>query len=101
MCSSALFYLTVDVQNGLPNQEQGCLYPFAKDFGQVFEKLGNTLIASGFFFILMLILVFPLCCYNKDSDTAGGVFHRLEGGEKEPKNTNNVYLLETNKVNQE
>lgn len=98
MCSSALFYLTVDVTNGPPEQDQGCLYPFAKDFGSIFANLGNTLIASGVFFLFMLILVFPLCCYKNDEDGPRATYSNLEGGEQETEQTRNQYLLDTNKV---
>lgn len=78
MCSSSLFYLTQSVELGPP--EQGCLAPFMGDITSLIGNLGDAMVASGVFFILMIFFIFPVCCYKQGS---AGKVGSHEGGEVE------------------
>ena len=78
MCSPSLFYLTQSVELGPPTQ--GCLAPFMGELTSLIGNLGDAMLASGVFFILMIFFVVPVCCYKGDS---GGKVGSHEGGEVE------------------
>ena len=81
-CKPPLFYLTYPVTNGPP--EKGCLPPLVGDIVSLTSKLGNAMVASAVFFFLMIMFVFPVCCYGGGSDAVQAY---KEGGEVELSDT--------------
>lgn len=75
MCSPGLFYLTESVTKGPPTR--GCFAPFMDDLASIIGNLGNAMMASGVFFLLMIFFVCPICCFKKHSDA---VMSYKEGG---------------------
>lgn len=62
LCNPPMWYLTKSLKTGLP--EKGCVAPLIADIGDVMASVGNVMIASGVFFILMIFCVCPMCCYH-------------------------------------
>lgn len=78
LCTPSLFYLTLSVKEGPPTQ--ACLPPFIGEVAEPIGNLGSAMIASAVFFLLVIILVWPVCCYKAvDPDSV----KPMEGGEFE------------------
>jgi len=80
MCSPSLFYLTQSVELGPP--KRGCFAPFLGDLTSLVGNLGDALLASGVFFLLMIFFVIPMCCF-KMGDNNSIMAYGKEGGEME------------------
>lgn len=80
MCSPSLFYLTQSVKEGPP--KRGCLAPFMGDLTSFVGRLGEALLASGIFFLLMIFCIIPMCCFQPGENNSVMAYGK-EGGEME------------------
>jgi hypothetical protein len=74
--------LTKSVKDGPPNK--ACLAPFIDDLVSPLGNIGSAMVASAVFFILMLFVICPVCCFKRKEDEPQGTMEGKtinEGGD--------------------
>ena len=93
MCNKQLFYLTLDVTEGIPTQP--CLRPYFEDLMYLLYQVGATMVSSAVFFLLMVFFVCPLCCKSNDNTTTTSKVEQFTAGAAN--NEGGVIEMELNK----
>jgi hypothetical protein len=70
------------------------LAPFIDDVASLSGNLGDAMIASAVFFLLMIFFVCPLCCFKRADGPDGVKPFETEGGEQ----SDNAIEMKGNKV---